>query len=229
MPSFPQRTLRAVVCEREHRIRSRLAALEEVGLRACTPFFTPSGSARPAPATARVFGHNRPAPSFARKPSSRQAAPEPRLCGPPGADRGSYTANTPNPTTHPNGGALDQWAYAFGIGRATGIGLPGELNGTLPTPKWQAERNQLERECEQAAGPFKGHREHSTCGIANGRPWSINDNIDLAVGPRLTCSPTSPNRYTARQEPPNTEANKTTPGKPATCLPARPANQSSSS
>src|SRR5664279_197055 len=73
LPSHSE-TLRAVVCEREHRIRPRLAALEEVGLRAYTPFFTPSGSARPAPATARVFGHSRPTPSFAWKPTSRQAA-----------------------------------------------------------------------------------------------------------------------------------------------------------
>jgi penicillin-binding protein 2 len=54
----------------------------------------------------------------------------------------------------PEGGPLQRWARAFGIGHATGIDLPGELSGTLPTPASRAVRN----------------------------PWSIADNINLAVG-----------------------------------------------
>ncbi|MBC5824579.1 MAG: penicillin-binding protein 2, partial [Candidatus Eremiobacteraeota bacterium] len=34
-------------------------------------------------------------------------------------------------------GRLDNYAAAFGIGRKTGIDLPGETSGTLPTPKWK--------------------------------------------------------------------------------------------
>jgi penicillin-binding protein 2 len=91
-----------------------------------------------------------------------------------------------DPNTHPAGGPLDQTARAFGIGQATGIDLPAAVNGTLPTPKWRAARNRLEQQCDHATGPFAGKRQHPPggCGIADGanRPWSIGDNINLAVG-----------------------------------------------
>jgi penicillin-binding protein 2 len=91
-----------------------------------------------------------------------------------------------DPATHPNGGALDAWAAQYGIGRRTGIDLPDETDGTLPSPTWRAGRNKLERECDSATGPFKGKPKHAPggCGIADGtdRPWSIGDNESLAVG-----------------------------------------------
>jgi penicillin-binding protein 2 len=110
--------------------------------------------------------------------------------------------NVANPVAHPQGGPLQQWARKFGIGQKTGIDLPGEDAGTLPTPAWRAERNKLESECDSATGPFHFTNGHTTgphklkgwyrsprhspggCGIADGtnRPWSIGDNINLAVG-----------------------------------------------
>jgi penicillin-binding protein 2 len=91
-----------------------------------------------------------------------------------------------DPTTHPHGGALQQWARLYGIGRKTGIDLGGEDIGNLPSPKWRAHVNRLEAECDNATGPFKGKAKHAPggCGIADGtnRPWSIGDNISLAVG-----------------------------------------------
>jgi penicillin-binding protein 2 len=94
--------------------------------------------------------------------------------------------NTSNPIAHPNGGVLDQWARDYGIGRKTGIDVAGEVSGTLPTPKWRAQRNELEAECDRATGPFKGKPRHPPggCGIADGtnRPWSVGDNINLGVG-----------------------------------------------
>ena len=51
-----------------------------------------------------------------------------------------------------------------------------------PSPKWRASVDRLELQCEQGAGPFKGHGKHASCGIADGRPWSVGDNINLAVG-----------------------------------------------
>jgi penicillin-binding protein 2 len=86
------------------------------------------------------------------------------------------------------GGALQRWASEFGIGRLTGVDLPGEVSGTLPTPGWQANRNKLEMECENATGPFKGDRKHPAadggCGIAitPEEPWTVGDNVNLAVG-----------------------------------------------
>ena len=91
-----------------------------------------------------------------------------------------------DPVTHPSGGALQQWARNYGIGQATGIDVGGEVPGTLPSPNWRNQRNQLEAECDSATGPFKGKPKHPPggCGIADGtnRPWSIGDNISLAVG-----------------------------------------------
>jgi len=57
--------------------------------------------------------------------------------------------------------ALQDWARKLGIGRETGIDLPGEQAGLLPTPAW---RNQL-------------YREELT-----ERPWSAGDNVNLSVG-----------------------------------------------
>ena len=80
-----------------------------------------------------------------------------------------------DPGAHPNGGALQRWARLYGIGRKTGIDLGGEVAGNLPSPRWRAHIDQVELQCE--------HRRHvPSCGIADGRPWSIGDNINLGVG-----------------------------------------------
>ncbi|MGH2980901.1 MAG: penicillin-binding transpeptidase domain-containing protein, partial [Solirubrobacterales bacterium] len=56
---------------------------------------------------------------------------------------------------------LQKWARLLGIGQPTGIDLPGEAEGLLPTPAW---RNRLYRK-----------------GLTD-RPWSAGDNINLSVG-----------------------------------------------
>lgn len=82
--------------------------------------------------------------------------------------------------------ALDAWARVFGIGQQTGVDLPEESAGTLPTPAWRAQRNQLEAECDAATGPYAGRSKHQPggCGISDGtnRPWSLGDNESLAAG-----------------------------------------------
>jgi penicillin-binding protein 2 len=80
-----------------------------------------------------------------------------------------------DPLAHPSGGALQQWARALGMGRPTGVDLGGENAGILPSPKWRQDRNQLEARCER-------RRRIPSCGIADGRPWSVGDNENLAVG-----------------------------------------------
>ncbi|MBV9798478.1 MAG: hypothetical protein JO039_10580, partial [Solirubrobacterales bacterium] len=75
----------------------------------------------------------------------------------------------------PQGGPLQQWAHLYGIGRPTGVDLGGENAGILPSPAWRANRDKLELECE--------HKRHvPSCGIADGRQWSVGDNENLAVG-----------------------------------------------
>ncbi len=59
------------------------------------------------------------------------------------------------------GGALQEWSSKLGIGEATGIDLPAELEGLVPTPAW---RNRLYR-----------HK-------LTDRRWSAGDNVNLAVG-----------------------------------------------
>jgi penicillin-binding protein 2 len=96
-----------------------------------------------------------------------------------------------DPNTHPYGGALQDWARKYGIGRPTGVDLGGEDSGTLPTPAWRAGRNKLEAKCDSLNHPtaeFPLHPNHKLppggCGIADGtnRPWSVGDNESLAVG-----------------------------------------------
>jgi penicillin-binding protein 2 len=80
-----------------------------------------------------------------------------------------------SPSTHPRGGALQHWARLYGIGRRTRVDLGGELAGNLPTPAWRQQIDKVERQCER-------RRHVPTCGISDGRPWSVGDNVNLAVG-----------------------------------------------
>jgi penicillin-binding protein 2 len=56
---------------------------------------------------------------------------------------------------------VQEWAHRLGLGQRTGIDLPQELPGVVPTPRW---RNRLFR--KQILD----------------RPWTPGDNINLAVG-----------------------------------------------
>jgi penicillin-binding protein 2 len=85
-------------------------------------------------------------------------------------------------SARPGGGALQKWASGFGIGLTTGVDLGGEVAGNLPTPAWRAGRNKLQTQCDKRVGPFRHVRKSYTCAIADGRPWSVGDNENLAVG-----------------------------------------------
>jgi penicillin-binding protein 2 len=60
-----------------------------------------------------------------------------------------------------DGHLIQHWARRLGLGRETGIDLPGELEGLIPSPEW---RNRLFRR------------------NATDRPWTVGDNINLSVG-----------------------------------------------
>ncbi len=83
--------------------------------------------------------------------------------------------NPADPARHMSGGPLQQWARKLGIGEPSGIDLGGALTGNLPTPRWRANIDAQEAACEKK-------RHVPSCGIADGRPWSVGDNISLAVG-----------------------------------------------
>jgi penicillin-binding protein 2 len=59
------------------------------------------------------------------------------------------------------GEIIQKWARRLGLGHPTGIDIPGEAGGLVPTPEW---RNHLFRK-----------------GLTD-RPWTPGDNINLAVG-----------------------------------------------
>ncbi|MDQ6914367.1 MAG: penicillin-binding protein 2 [Actinomycetota bacterium] len=59
------------------------------------------------------------------------------------------------------GEPLQTWARRLGLGRSTGIDLPDETTGLVPSPEW---RDRLFRK------------------RLTDRPWSVGDNVNLAVG-----------------------------------------------
>ena len=59
------------------------------------------------------------------------------------------------------GEPLQTWAHRLGLGRHTGVDLPDEISGLIPSPEW---RNALFRK------------------RLTDRPWSVGDNVNLAVG-----------------------------------------------
>lgn len=80
-----------------------------------------------------------------------------------------------DPFTNPRGGALQEWSRKFGFGERTGIDLAGEMEGTVPDPTWRRGRWKLEQRCR------KRYRRDN-CFIADDRPWSLGDNVSLAIG-----------------------------------------------
>jgi penicillin-binding protein 2 len=73
------------------------------------------------------------------------------------------------------GEVIQHEARRLGIGEKTHIDLPEELTGIVPDPRWRAEVGEQERSCER-------RRHVVSCGISDGRPWSVGDDMHLAVG-----------------------------------------------
>jgi penicillin-binding protein 2 len=62
-----------------------------------------------------------------------------------------------------DGHAIQRWAGRLGIGKHSGIDLPADAKGLVPSPEWRNRE-------------FRRHNP-----LIN-RPWSVGDNINLAVG-----------------------------------------------
>ena len=84
----------------------------------------------------------------------------------------------PDAEKQPDGGPLQDWARALGLGEPTGLDVGGEGAGNVPTPH---ERN---RNYERNIDPKSGCGEEVCLeeGEVTDRPWSIGDNVNLAVG-----------------------------------------------
>lgn len=104
---------------------------------------------------------------------------------------------------HNAGGELQKWARAYGVGQPTGVDLPGEASGTLPSPGEFKALYKLEEQCEKSIGPYRyinGQKDYSAtpragyhlkpkqpasqggCGIADTPYWTYGDNVNTAVG-----------------------------------------------
>lgn len=107
---------------------------------------------------------------------------------------------------------LQYWASKLGIGRKTGVDLPGESRGEIGSPKLQAALWNQELECQNATGPYAYtnatgavsatklpgyHRSHKVptvmteggeavasggCAIASLKYWTVGDNVETGVG-----------------------------------------------
>ncbi len=74
-----------------------------------------------------------------------------------------------------HGNVIQREAHKLGVGEQTGIDLPSEITGLVPDREWRAKVAKEELTCEK-------RRHVSSCGISDGRPWSVGDNMHLAVG-----------------------------------------------
>jgi penicillin-binding protein 2 len=80
-----------------------------------------------------------------------------------------------------DGQALQQWARRLGIGRETGIDLPEEGPGFVPSKAWRDREHVEFTRCVKRRELTDAEIYQGKCGFVD-RPWSVGDNINLAVG-----------------------------------------------
>jgi penicillin-binding protein 2 len=76
---------------------------------------------------------------------------------------------------------LQKWAHKLGLGRKTGIDLPEESPGLVPTPRWRDAGYKKFERCKARRNPTYEQITQGICGFFD-RPWSVGDNVNLAVG-----------------------------------------------
>ena len=76
---------------------------------------------------------------------------------------------------------LQHWARELGLGRRTGIDLPEEGPGFIPGPKWRDRQYAKFQRCVNRTNPTPTEISLGKCGWQD-RPWSVGDNVNLAVG-----------------------------------------------
>ena len=77
--------------------------------------------------------------------------------------------------------ALQKWASNYGFGSLTGIDLPGEGAGLLPTPEWRNNLYEEAGEPDSDCGADRVYDPERNC-FETDREWSVGDNINLSVG-----------------------------------------------
>ena len=80
-----------------------------------------------------------------------------------------------------NGDGLQHWARRLGIGRRTGIDLPEEGPGFVPSKAWRDRQYRRFSRCVERTNPTPVEISLGKCGWQD-RPWSTGDNVNLSVG-----------------------------------------------
>jgi penicillin-binding protein 2 len=80
------------------------------------------------------------------------------------------------------GAVIQDWARRLGIGRPTGIDIPGEFGGLVPDRKWRDAGHAKYLKCteREKVAAMTTEALYKCGGIE--RPWSTGDNVNLAVG-----------------------------------------------
>ncbi|MDQ3644583.1 MAG: penicillin-binding protein 2 [Actinomycetota bacterium] len=76
---------------------------------------------------------------------------------------------------------IQDWAKKLGLGRPTGIDLPNDLPGVVPTPKYRNDGFAEFERCKKTEKPTPEEISFGKCGFLD-RPWSVGDNVNLSVG-----------------------------------------------
>jgi penicillin-binding protein 2 len=80
------------------------------------------------------------------------------------------------------GPVLQEWARRLGVGRKTGIDIPGEFGGLIPDSDWRNKGYDEYLKCTKKAKVTPGTTAALyKCGGIE-RPWTTGDNVSLAVG-----------------------------------------------
>ena len=80
-----------------------------------------------------------------------------------------------------NGQLLQTWAHRLGLGRRTGIDLPEESPGFVPSKAWRDRRFRHFMRCKERTHATPTELSLGKCGWQD-RPWSVGDNVNLSVG-----------------------------------------------
>jgi penicillin-binding protein 2 len=83
--------------------------------------------------------------------------------------------------TAQDGLLLQHWMRRLSVGRETGIDLPDELPGRIPTPRWRNRGYAEYERCTKREKPSYEELTQGVCGFFD-RPWTVGDNINLSVG-----------------------------------------------
>ena len=75
---------------------------------------------------------------------------------------------------------IQRWARQLGLGHTTGIDLPGEDDGLVPSEKWRNEEFEKFQDCAEEKN-LTLETAVPECGFIN-KPWTPGDNINLSIG-----------------------------------------------